>query len=526
MITAVLVDTVSIQRYVFAGNKLKENIGASYLVESIFNSRLKGTLDKLSWQNIDIYAWLKKPDEILVFEDPSVSCEVGLAGGGNALLFFREVKTAEEFVKQWSKDLLIKSPGLPMAVAMFPFEFSSNFEEQMSNLHKQLSVNKNKYFPQTVLPKHGITADCPVSGYSAEIFYWDAGDKQGRYISGVTYAKLQAVENAQRDLHNRFKEVLGNNYDFTTELDKLGQRESNNYVAVVHIDGNGMGERFKSCQSLQELRRLSKSVSNATNKSFAQLLDYVIKNIRHFSDENGYNLTINDEYKYLLPLRPIVLAGDDITFVCHGCLGVHLAEKFIEFWSQHKVDGLPLTASAGITVMKSKFPFYRGYRLAEELCERAKKEARANKNNSYLDFYITSGGFSGTLEQIRQKHYTVQEGRRLFLGPYILGDKNEKEKNSIFQLKNGVKSLTDTEKWPRNKVMEFRSVLAAGKEVTERFINDMKNRHVDVPVVNGGDYHLSGWENLETPYFDMIELMDFYPPFFLASGGGDKICEN
>jgi hypothetical protein len=35
-LAAVIIDTVSIQSYIFSSNKLKENVGASYLVKKIY----------------------------------------------------------------------------------------------------------------------------------------------------------------------------------------------------------------------------------------------------------------------------------------------------------------------------------------------------------------------------------------------------------------------------------------------------------------------------------------------------------
>jgi len=38
-IVAVLIDTVSIQKYVYSGNRLKENIGASKIVKDIYKPK-------------------------------------------------------------------------------------------------------------------------------------------------------------------------------------------------------------------------------------------------------------------------------------------------------------------------------------------------------------------------------------------------------------------------------------------------------------------------------------------------------
>ncbi|WP_066635766.1 hypothetical protein [Desulfolucanica intricata] len=510
MVTAVLVDTVSIQNYVFAGNKLKENLGASQLVENIYKGELSEVLNKITSHEVDLNKWKEKPDEFIMINNSDIECEIGYIGGGNSLIFFRTETLAKEFIYNWTKRLLINAPGLQTAVAVGKFNLDGNFKEQLDNLYSKLNENKNIYFPNTTLSKYGITADCPLSGLSAEIYHHEKDT--GRYISSLSNAKINASSESQKLICKNFKKVLKDKYTFTSEIDKLGQRKSENHIAIVHIDGNGMGKRFKNCSNLVEIRKLSLSVAEATIKSFNCLLQYIIDKIDLIEDDTGFQ--IHEEHgKRILPIRPIVLAGDDITFVTDGRLGVHLAEKFIEFWTNEKVsDGEPLTACAGVAIIKTQYPFYRGYKLAEELCASAKKESREIDNGCFLDFYIATGGFSGSLEQIRKKHYRVEDGA-LYYGPYIL-DKVKDNEKSIYKLKQGIRQMIDKNKWPRSKVKELRSVLTLGKEATKQFILDLNIRGIHLPEVSGS-YSSEGWENSVTPYFDMVELMEFYPEYFL-----------
>ena len=48
---AVLLEIVSIQRYIFSSNRLKDNLGASYLVKSIYEEPLSEVL-KVQFQNV------------------------------------------------------------------------------------------------------------------------------------------------------------------------------------------------------------------------------------------------------------------------------------------------------------------------------------------------------------------------------------------------------------------------------------------------------------------------------------------
>ncbi|RMD58071.1 MAG: hypothetical protein D6828_03060 [Nitrospirae bacterium] len=43
----VLIDTVSIQKYIFSTNNLKENLGASYIVDDIYESHLIETVHQM-----------------------------------------------------------------------------------------------------------------------------------------------------------------------------------------------------------------------------------------------------------------------------------------------------------------------------------------------------------------------------------------------------------------------------------------------------------------------------------------------
>ena len=523
MLTAVLIDTVSIQKYIFASNRLKENLGASFLVETIYQGYLKESLQETTNTVVDINAWKNRPEEFKIVDDKNLPCEVGYTGGGNTLLFFREKKVAIEFIKNWSKKILLQAPGLQTAVAIAEFEPAElKFKQELKSLHEVLYKNNNKYFPNTVLPKHGLTADCSLSGCSAEVYYPEKNEE--KYISACSYAKLKAADKpAQEAIKKIFQKTLAGKYGFTTEIDDLGQQRGENYIAIVHIDGNGMGKRFEDCSSLAEVRKLSNNVSEATVESFDLLLQHVIENMGFMTaSESGFRIKETGN-KFILPVRPIVLAGDDITFVCDGRLGVHLAEEFIKNWvkqlNQKVVKGKPFSAAAGVAVMKAKYPFFRGYKLSEELCASAKRaEREKDDNKSRLDFYITSGGFSGTLEQIRAKHFKVVAGILNF-GPYILDGADIKEEKSIYCLKEGIKYLSDKEKWPRNKVQELRSVLSLGGEAVRQFIAELSVRELSLPKMTGA-YSENGWANSETPYFDMVELLEFYPQFLMEDKQG------
>jgi len=497
-VTAVLLDATGIQHYIFGSTQLKENIGASFLVENIYEDILKKSLEEIQFKNVDLNEWKKNPESIL---KPDIGFDIGYIGGGNALLFFKEQGKAKSFVKTWTKQLLIESPGLRTAAVITDFDLN-DFSNELRKVFTGLKVNKFRFQPQIVLPSHGITAECTRSGLSAEVFR--KHDDKLIPVSSVVASKTDVINKAHEKLRIKFQGILNNEYSFPKEIDELGQQKGEtNFISIVHIDGNGIGDRFKACKTLNEIRELSIKVEDATEKSMEKILKVIINNYAKFQE----NFKLKEK---ILPVRPIIFGGDDITFITDGRLGIYFARIFIEEFIKCDAGNGKLSACAGVAITKSKYPFYRGYELAEQLCREAKKKAKKEDNkSSWLDFHIASGGFSGSITEIREKNYTVPQGN-LYLRPYRVAE----NKNNYRDLKECIDGIKYLNKLPRSKLMELREVLNEGKTATEQFIKEMDFRDLKLPEIKENTaFQISGWVGKETPYFDMIELKDFYPDF-------------
>ncbi len=381
---AVLLDTMSIQRYIFSTNRLKENLGASYLVQDIYEEVLKSVLKEI-FPSIDynyLNHWKEKPN-VMATIDENRPFEIGYIGGGNALLFFKEKERAESFLKRWTARLLVEAPGIIPAAAILECNIKNAsdtvLKDFIKSLFKTLVDNKNKYIPQTIIPRHGITAECPHTGYSMEIWCEKLPKEEQKYISSVSNAKILAAEKAKKK-HLAILDKLGlsDRYTFTDEIDRLGQQKGEeSYIAIVHIDGNDMGKRFREQKTLKDIRELSKTVAEATLNAFKAVLQKIDSNFEELKRE--FNIQKEDG-KFVLPIRPIIIGGDDITFVTDGRLGIYLAKVFLESFERQKAsDEKPLSACAGVAITKTKYPFYRGYELSEELCKSAKEKRKEQK---------------------------------------------------------------------------------------------------------------------------------------------------
>lgn len=536
MATAVLLDTVSIQRYIFGSNKLKENIGASRLIQWIFVDPLREGIQKIFPEipeNLckDIFKdWEEEVPRYTVLKPKTPSqvetpFEVGYIGGGNALLFFQDPGKAKAFVTQWTQRLLVEAPGIITAVSIKDMDDTDLWNKKnKQSLFDGLSENKCKFIPQTIIPRHGVTALCQRSGYSQEVLYSNPEPTGPRYVSCVTGSKLAAAEEANTQLRENFKAILGNSFVFTDELDRLGQSKGeDSHIAIVHIDGNDMGQRFMGAVSLQETRSLSKQIREITKTAFTNLLSTIIAQEKAVAEALGLkdnSFPQNSNGKRVLPLRPIIIGGDDVTFVAEGRLGLYFAELFLKEFEKHSVTIAPplstcagvtldphLSACAGVAITKTKYPFYRGYVLAEQLCGTAKKRRREeNSSGSWIDFHVAYGGFSGDIEEIRQKHYTAPQGK-LCLRPYKIGDSGEYVFNALVHNKKQLMSRLSP------KIKEMRQVLYESESRTQEFLAALKTRGTPIDKIfeDLQDYRQNLWKDKKTPFFDMIEILDFYP---------------
>ena len=177
-----------------------------------------------------------------------------------------------------------------------------------------------------------------------------------------------------------------------------------------------------------------------------------------------------------------------------------------------------LSCCAGVAIVPAKYPFFRAYELAEQLCDKAKEKSRKDDGN-YLDFAILHGEKYGDIDLLRKEQYESANGN-LHYGPYnVLGDENdEKSVKGLLALSREL--VVDT--MPRNKVKELRRVLHEDKHSMSIFLEncpeicDLVKKENKLATVVADDL----WDEVEdkdkvifaTRYIDAIEAIDFNYP--------------
>ena len=527
--TLMLIEATGIQDYIFGSNELAQNIGASELVQRATTDWLYETL--LAPHNVtsdpeSANGW-HITDRGLVAD--RLAAEVVYAGGGNAMILFADDGQAKAVAQSLTRRILIEAPGLQIVLKRETFDPDDPDQGVLSALHQQLreelaqrKLNRQRSTPLLGL---GVTAACVFTGAPA------VAVEDSQLISAEVQAKRDAQADGQKRLNRHLAGVTRAGYEFVYDFNKLGTKGESSYLAVIHTDGNGMGERIKdigksyptandNADYVLALRRFSESVQQAATTALNNTVGMLLDPGNIVRDESGQEklgdvVPISDN-RYL-PFRPIVFGGDDVTFVCEGRLGQEVASKYLgEYSSQRLSDGKLAHARAGVAVVKSHYPFSRAYDLADDLAKSAKDYIKTwvdegEPGVTALDWHFAITGLVLPLREIREREYRVAAGN-LLMRPLRLSNpaadwrswKTFCEVLYEFQEPGG--------KWAgrRSKLKALRDALRAGGEAVRLFMRGFNHPLPD--IAQQPDMRTYGWQGGYCGYFDAVEALDFYVP--------------
>lgn len=560
-----VLDTNGIQDYIFGSNTLRENIGASFLVEQVRRNILLEALPKgahnLSFDSAsDTLMIADQPLE----EFPDHAAEVIYCGGGNIVVLFRDQTAAIAMVRELTCLLLCRAPGLEITAAHLPLPANAPFGGPVGAYNQLLGrLNQIKQQRRSSLPQPGlaVTLECRSTGLPAVAYDEPPDGEARRPVSAAIYAKSKTRWQANRRLRGFLRDIA-QGYTFSGDFDDFGRtRGEASYIAVVHADGNGIGNRFQHLvdqfpeagqnrDCINILRRLSATIEHVGRTALQQSVKQLVESMAVWkqdwpedSEERRFVRNLQQQYdeidlqlKPILPVRPLVFGGDDVTLVCDGRLGLPLAAAFLEQFEQASNDAFTqlkqwfkeqqiqladqsvlnaARASAGVAIVKTHYPFRRAYDLAAALCDHVKGEIRKyNPDQSALDWHFATTGITAALADLRQRSYRTLEDKSLLMRPLALRAPGLKHSwRTWHNFGTVLDTLKNQEPWSgrRNKVIALREALRQGQDATQRY---MRTYTIEaLPEIPGGNtINMSGFADGHCGYFDAIEAIDLFLP--------------
>ncbi|MFC4563222.1 hypothetical protein ACFO4E_15260 [Nocardiopsis mangrovi] len=432
------VDLAGIQRFVFEGRRLLDAIGRATLVADLTDTErphLKGLLD-----------------------DPATGEHRVLRDAGGALyIAFTDprpggaVRSARTFTGRYTRRLRDVSDQLTPVVAHIAYGPAPDTPgapatqgEALRLLPVALQQARSRLTAaHQPVPGLGVTALCDVTGRPAELLDHtrDRGPVRERAARDIVAARVRArrwhQENSTSWLRGIAAPAGFDHLELPTDVDHLGREIGDiSRLAVIHLDFNGLGDLLKryhraradsGADVVAAMRRVSADIARLTEGLARAIIRSVAAAID--TDRSGRDPVITgagagtrlrprtDRRTVYVPVRPVVVAGDDLTIICDARLAWSVT-RFALRWLDADPAGLgpadPRTAMAsragedpwgrriggtgtvtgvpsagiGIAVQPVGAPLSVGYDICAALCERAKEHRKAAEHR--LDDHVVA----------------------------------------------------------------------------------------------------------------------------------------
>lgn len=404
---AYLFETRSIQRFLFASGKLRDMLGGSELLDYL--SAEGGLLDQ-------------------TLEALDLAPSTPRRAGGAFYLLFSQRNDAVRLRDAWR---LACSRWLPGVEQVDALSEGDSARSAIAAGLEQLRQTRNLL--RADLPRPG-----PLSERSPRTALAAVERRRDESLDAATLRQRSFVRPADgQNLTQRFLDEPGYawpvDFEENSPADRrfpLGERR---LVGLIHADGNGLGEL---------LRVLNTACAGADDKTYVTLYRTFSEGLasatQAAANQASRDVLQPNALAQVLPARPLVLGGDDLTIIVRADLALPFARAFMSAFEQHsrqsmytlkqaleqaglnaQASQLPdyLTACAGICFMKCSQPFQAGHELAESLCKRAKNASRKVRTEgapmpaTLAIHKVQDSLLEDADTQFTQNHCVVHEGR-------------------------------------------------------------------------------------------------------------------
>lgn len=439
-----------LQRYIFATQPLKEVIGASQLLIELTSTYLTRALARCA---------------------PSGGYQIIQEVAGSAIIEFDSREELETFYALWPLLVSQLAPGVELDQWAGPREEQENLFADLQRGWDALKERRNLAVPP--LPETAPVARRAEGSGQAAVATNPTAKK-----GVVDFSSLRKLEIAKKH-HGAAAGVSASDVNprwersnWATDLSQIS-RSQDSFLAVVHADGNRVG-RFlidlaqsikASSLSADQIRAFYKQFSMGLARATKDALIIALRDLAPKGNRKGTSV---------LPARPVVVGGDDITLILPADLAISITETFLQTFEQNTEALLTslrkefpaltvleepqyrrFTACAGIVFQKEKYPLLQGYDYAEALCSDAKNEAIQEDNTtaSALLFTRLLDSDVTDLHSRRDARYVDgNSGIRTCAGPY--STKSDKGLIPLASLRKVARDLRE-KKIARNSAREI-----------------------------------------------------------------------
>lgn len=476
-------DIRGIQDYIFRSSKLKDVKGASKIIEDIFLEALNEVMKQTELKGT--ICWFDDNGPI-PFEEKNDDFQVVYDGGGNSYVLYKDKKQYKKANKIMSKYIIENTYSLQLVSAYV--EVSGDYEKDFKILRNRLDIEKNKTKGNAMvgaLPimKIEVNTGLPIVNSENKSRETLLKEKKADYISN----------------DNKYK--ILDNYVF--------EKYSDSNLAVVHIDGNNMAKRIMNITSdlkdyktaIDTMRDVSYNINSSYKKVFEQLAE-----------------KCNDTLEQ--SIMKVVIAGDDVTYICTGRIALPSVEFFTKEINKYAmkdkdVSKYGFSVCAGVAFFRSHFPFYAAYEVAEKCCENAKNRAKTkivnDKIPNYVDFHICNNSLqAANLDITRKNEYVTPFGENLLLRPYCITEDSSEDIFSYDSFKKLITYFNNDEIIAKSKSKDLRNTYPLGSFKTNDLCVFLNSRKIVLPDKTTEAFIKLGDGATYAKWYDALEMLDLF----------------
>jgi hypothetical protein len=438
MVVAYLFEAKGIQRFILDGGKLRNIVGASEIVESLCRADANDLLQD-------------------VLKATELEGEFARRAGGAFHLILEDTDDKfHRFRALWTLAVSQAAPGLEFYDRIGT---GGNAAQALIDARAQPEQRRNGV--ADLLPIAGpLVRRSSRTGAAAIERIYDDEDidfptKRKRDHAEETRLASRFEPQSDNDRSSAFKRRWPINMDPTERRGEPSGVDfpfsgENRWVGIIHADGNGFG---KALVALGELVSRQSFAAKAT-ELFMGFSNALQRTTEGAAKDATYKVLDPEAARLdgkandrVMPARPIVLGGDDLTIIVRGDLALPFARHFLEQFEQRSAQGFAqiklgeaqerpkefggMTACAGIAFVKANQPYHLAYALAEDLCKVAKRASKLNpaidgRVPSSIAFHRITTSFIDAYEAIVERELQVPragalKGQHLAMQPYRVG---------------------------------------------------------------------------------------------------------
>jgi len=475
------IDVDRIQRYVLASPRLRDMRSAS------------AALDEISGE--------EKVRKLLQGEG-----EVVRASGGSIYAVVRSEEAGRRLVERLQRELW--GIGASASAALVPME-GEDFATAQRRVNTLVRRQKDAG-PLAAEPSPGCSflEPCSTCGRRPAARTERIGNEQ-RDLCVVCAARSRAV----RTRHPLFAEIraieVWREAEPCADLTELASLGGTRYLALVHADGNRMGEALQRVlqEAGSEARSAYQRFSEAIDRAVAAAVGAALQAVWPAGPPGGTTPRI--------PCEPAIYGGDDLALLVPAAGALQFAIALVEEFAR-QTRGLlqtPITMSGGVVIAQETFPVVALNRLGNELEDEAKKLQQPRDDASgTLDFLVLTQASADAVGVQRQRQVAV-DGARLYARPYTVA-----EVKVLVDASRGLREVG----FPEGRLLALYQYAHRGVAESDLWyrqaLGRMADKHrvaLDRALTSLGAAPLSLWrperrgEPRSTPLADLVEIYPF-----------------